>query len=128
MNHINKIASEYVWNEVKYPPPPKKKSPKTKAFERKLHLGRLEFLLGADASADPTPPELDDAVFELITDKTLFSPINKRFKKEKPNKAQKRVSLDQSLEISDRERERERDREREMGGNGSSSCCSCSCC
>lgn len=66
---MNKIASEYVWNELKTP---QKKAPKTKAFERKLHLGRLEFLLGAEESADPAPPELDAGVFELIIDKTLF--------------------------------------------------------
>ena len=69
---MNKTASEYVWNQHNPPPPPQEKAPKTKAFERKLHLGRLEILLGADESADPAPPELDAAVFELITDKTLF--------------------------------------------------------
>ncbi len=44
------------------------KTTKNEVFERKLHLGRLEFLLGAEASADPAPPALDDAVFEFITD------------------------------------------------------------
>lgn len=52
------------------------KTTKNEVFERKLHLGRLEFLLGAEASADPAPPALDDAVFEFITDqknkKALF--------------------------------------------------------
>ncbi len=44
------------------------KTTKNEVFERKLHLGRLEFLLGAEGSADPAPPALDDAVFEFITD------------------------------------------------------------
>lgn len=35
----------------------------------KLHLGRLEFLLAAVASADPAPPELEGAVLELIGEK-----------------------------------------------------------
>ena len=44
----------------------KKKSIKIKSFEKKLHLGFLEFLLGAVESADPVTPALDDAVLELI--------------------------------------------------------------
>ena len=47
-------------------PKKKKKSIKIKSFEKKLHLGFLEFLLGAIESADPATPVLDDAVLELI--------------------------------------------------------------
>jgi hypothetical protein len=68
----------------------------------------LEILLGADKSADPAPPELDAAVFELITDKTLFFlQTIKDSNKKDPTKLRKRVSKDQSLEISDTEKERE---------------------
>lgn len=35
-------------------------------MHRNLHLGRFEFLLGAEESADPAVPELDDATLELI--------------------------------------------------------------
>lgn len=35
-------------------------------------MGRFEFLLGAEESADPAAPELDDGTFELIR-KLLFS-------------------------------------------------------
>jgi hypothetical protein len=69
------------------------KTTKNEVFERKLHLGRLEFLLGAEASADPAPPALDDAVFEFITDKIkrlcffllCFSPINFEIKNKYTN-------------------------------------------
>jgi hypothetical protein len=53
----------------------------------------LEILLGADKSADPAPPELDAAVFELITDKTLFFlQTIKDSNKKDPTKLRKRVS------------------------------------
>ena len=57
----------------------KKKPLKIKSFEKKLHLGFLEFLLGAAESANPVTPALDDAVLELIIDKK----INKTKQKKK---------------------------------------------
>ena len=58
--------------------PPKKKSIKIKSFEKKLHLGFLEFLLGAVELANPATPTLDDAVLELIIDEKncFFSPYS----------------------------------------------------
>ena len=38
-----------------------------RVWVRNLHLGRLEFLLGAVESADPAPAALDDGVPEFIT-------------------------------------------------------------
>ena len=50
----------------------KKKYPlKVKSFEKKLHLGFLEFLLGAAESANPTTLVLDDTVLELIIDEKI---------------------------------------------------------
>ena len=49
----------------------KKKPLKIKSFEKKLHLGFLEFLLGAAESANPVTPALDDAILELIIDKKI---------------------------------------------------------
>ena len=97
---------------------PQIKTIKIKSFEKKLHLGFLEFLLGAAESADPATPALDDAVLELIIDEkinkikktllffpTLF-PSNK--KKTKTNPPTLRVNLikNQSLGISERESKR----------------------
>ena len=62
-------------------PKKKKKSIKIKSFEKKLHLGFLEFLLGAAESANPVTPALDDAVLELI--------IDKKINKKKPKKKKK---------------------------------------
>ena len=55
----------------------KKKTIKIKSFEKKLHLGFLEFLLGAAESADPVTPALDDAVLELIIEEKncFFFPL-----------------------------------------------------
>lgn len=45
---------------------------RTGFWERKIHLGRLEFLLGAVDSADPGPPALDDGALEFITSPEFF--------------------------------------------------------
>lgn len=37
-------------------------------LEKRLHLGRLEFLLGAEESADPAAPDVDAAVVLIATD------------------------------------------------------------
>ena len=48
--------------------PQKKKTIKIKSFEKKLHLGFLEFLLGAAESANLATLVLDDIVLELSID------------------------------------------------------------
>ena len=99
----------------------KKKNPlKIKSFEKKLHLGFLEFLLGAVEPANPVTPALDDAVLELIINKTkqnktkktafFFPTLFLSNQKNKTNPPTLRVNLiqNQSLGISERERESKR--------------------
>ena len=93
-----------------------KKIIKIKSFEKKLHLGFLEFLLGAAEPANPVTPALDDAVLELIIDKKINKTKQKKLlfffptlflsnQKNKTNPPTLRVNLiqNQSLGISERE-------------------------
>ena len=104
------------WNTQKKK---KKKKPlKIKSFEKKLHFGFLEFLLGAAESANPVTPALDDAILELIINKKINKTKQKKLhffsyfvslkSKNKTNPPTLRVNLiqNQSLGISERESKR----------------------
>ena len=114
----------------------KKKPLKIKSFEKKLHFGFLEFLLGAAESANPVTPALDDAILELIIDKKINKTKQKKLlfffptlflsnQKNKTNPPTLRVNLiqNQSLGISERERESKR----VLANLGVVVCCCCCC-
>ena len=108
----------------------KKKTIKIKSFEKKLHLGFLEFLLGAAGSADPATTALDDAVLELIIDEKInkikkdsaffsYSVSLKSKKQNKPTNPQSEFDL-KSKPWNFRRREQE--------DTGQFGCCCCCCC
>ena len=105
-------------NKTPYTHTHKKKPLKIKSFEKKLHLGFLEFLLGATESANPATPVLDDTVLELIIDEKInkkkkrllffFPSLSLSNQKSKTNPPTLKVNLiqNQSLGISERENKR----------------------
>ena len=109
-------------------PKKKKKSIKIKSFEKKLHLGFLEFLLGAIESADPATPVLDDAVLELIINEKncFFFPLLCFSQKKKKKKKKKKNPTNPQSEFDSKSKPWNF-REREQKGIGQFGCCCCYC-
>ena len=113
----------------------KKKTIKIKSFEKKLHLGFLEFLLGAAGSADPATTALDDAVLELIIDEKInkikkdsaFFSYSVSLKSKKQNKPTNPQSEYDSKSKPWNFRERERESKRVLANLVIVVCCCCCC-